>query len=93
MGAHFPAVELDNVIRFSILPKMSGFLWYSSKWACRFSRFLQYTSELEACSLDTDINRDYYAPTAPYHEPLSKVAATFRGEIRELFGCILKIDT
>ena len=58
MGAHFPAVELDNAIRFSILSRMSGFLWHSSKWACRFGRFLQYTSGLEvlACSLDTNIN-------------------------------------
>ena len=57
MGAHFAAVELDNAIRFGIL-SMSGFLWHSSKWACRFSRFLQYMSGLEvlACSLDTDIN-------------------------------------
>ena len=55
---HFPAVELDNVIWFSILFAMSVFLWYSSKWACWFSRFLQYTSGLEvlACSLDTEIN-------------------------------------
>ena len=58
MGAHFPAVELDNAIWFSILSRMSGFLWHSSKWACRFGRFLQYTSGLEvlACSLDTDLN-------------------------------------
>ena len=58
MGAHFPTVELDNVIRFSILSRMSGFPWHSSKWACWFGRFLQYTSGIEvlACSLDTDIN-------------------------------------
>ena len=58
MGAHFPAVELNNAIRFSILSRMSGFLWHSSKWARQFDRFLQYTSGLEvlACSLDTDIN-------------------------------------
>ena len=58
MGAHFPAVELDNAIRFSILSRMSGFLWHSSKWACRFGRFLQYTPGLEvlACSLDTNQN-------------------------------------
>ena len=57
-GAHFPAVELDNAIRFSILSKMSGFLWQCSKWVCRFSRFLHYTSGFEvlARSLDTDIN-------------------------------------
>ena len=27
MGAHFPAVELDNAIWFSTLSKMSGLLW------------------------------------------------------------------
>ena len=31
MGAHFPAVELDNAIWFSTLSRMSGFLWHSSK--------------------------------------------------------------
>ena len=41
MGAHFPAVELDNTIRFSILSTMTGFLWHSSKWAWPFVRFLQ----------------------------------------------------
>ena len=58
VGAHFPAVESDNAIRFSTLSGMSGFLWHSSKWAHWFGRFLQYTSGLEvlACSLDTDLN-------------------------------------
>ena len=58
MGAHFPAVELDNAIQFSILSRMSGFLWHSFKWACRVGRFLQYTSRLEmlTCSLDTNIS-------------------------------------
>ena len=62
MGTHFPAVELDNLIRFSILSRMSGFLWHSSKWACWFSCFLQYSSGLEvlACGLNTNIN---YATT------------------------------
>ena len=84
MGAHFPAVELDNVIWFSILSRMSGLLWHSSKWVCQFGRFLQYTSgcEVLACSLD--------APTAPCPESLSKVTATFRGKMRQLFECILK---
>ena len=69
MGAHFPAVELDNTIRFSTLSRMSGFLWHSSKWACRFDCFLQYMSGIEAlaCSLDTDLN---YDPTVPFFEPL-----------------------
>ena len=31
---------------------------------------------------------DYYAPTAPFLEPLSKVVATFRGKMRHLFGCV-----
>ena len=55
---HFPAVELDNAIQFSILSRISGFLWHSSKWAFWFGRFLQYTSGLEvlACSLNTNIN-------------------------------------
>ena len=58
IGVHFPAVELDNAIRFSTLSSMSGFLWHSSKWACRFGHFHQYTSGLEvlACSLHTDLN-------------------------------------
>ena len=58
MGAHFPTVELDNVIQFSILSKMSGFLRHSSKWACWFGHFLQYMSVFEVLvySLDTDIN-------------------------------------
>ena len=91
MGAHFPAVELDNAIRFSILSRMSGFLWHSSKWACQFSRFLQYASGLEvlACSLNTNLKCDYYAPTAPFPEPLSKVVATFRAPLHEM-RCELK---
>ena len=58
MGAHFPAVELDNAVQFSTLSRMSGFLWLSSTWACRFGRFLQYTSGIDVlpCSLDTDVN-------------------------------------
>ena len=58
MSMHFPAVELDNAIQFSTLSGMSGFLWHSSKWACRFGRFLQYMPGLEvlACSLVTDLN-------------------------------------
>ena len=57
-GAHFSAGELDNVIWFSTLSRMSGFLWHSSKWACYFSCLLQYMSRLEvlACSLNTDLN-------------------------------------
>ena len=58
MGAHVPAVELDNAIWFCTLSKMSGFLWHSSKWARQFGRFLQYTPGLEvlAGNLDTDLN-------------------------------------
>ena len=82
MGAHFLAVELENAIPFDTLSRMSGFLSHSSKWACRFGRFLQYTSELEvlACSLDIDLT---YGITMlqlceEHLEPLSKVVATFR---------------
>ena len=58
MGVHFPAVELDNVIRFSTLSRMLGFLCHNSKWAHQFGHFLQYVSGIEvlACSLDTDLN-------------------------------------
>ena len=58
MGAHFPALELDNAIRFSTRPRMSEFLPNSSKWARWFGRFLQYTSGLEVltCSIDTNLN-------------------------------------
>ena len=58
MGAHFPAVELDNAIRFDTLSRVSGFLWHGSKWARRFVCFLQYTSGFEVltCSIDTDFN-------------------------------------
>ena len=31
---------------------------------------------------------DYYAPTTPFLEPLSKVVATFRWKTRHLFGCV-----
>ena len=58
LGVHVPTVELDNVIKFSTLSSMSGFLWNISKWVCRFGCFLQYTSGLEvlACSLGSDLN-------------------------------------
>ena len=92
MGAHFPAVELDNAKWLSILSRVSGFLWHSSKWACRFGRFLQYTSGLKvlACSLDIDVN---YAPTALFPEPLNKVVSTFGVEMRQLLGVFSKVDT
>ena len=58
MGAHFPAVDLDNAIWLSSLPPFSGFLWHSSKCDLQFGSFLQYTPGLEvlACSLNTDLN-------------------------------------
>ena len=58
MGAHFPAAELDNVIWFSTLSRISGFLWHGSKWACQFGCSLQYTSGTEVLprSLDTNLN-------------------------------------
>ena len=52
MGAQFPAVELDNAIRFSTLSRMTGLLWYSSKWPRCFGRFLQYTPQLEMLVLE-----------------------------------------
>ena len=33
MGTHFPAVEMNHVIRFSALSRVLGFLWHSSKWS------------------------------------------------------------
>ena len=79
MGAHFPAVELDNAIRFSILSRMSGFLWHSSKWACRFGRFLLYTSGLEvlACILNNDIN--YMTTMLQLHLSLNHSCSNFWG--------------
>ena len=58
IGAHFPTVELDNVVWFSTISRMLGFLLHSSKWAHQFGRFFQYTPGLEvlACCLDTDLN-------------------------------------
>ena len=58
MGAYFSGVELDNVIRFTIVSTMPGLPWHSSKWACQFGHFLQYTarSEILTCSLNTDLN-------------------------------------
>ena len=47
MGRQYPAVELNNVIRFSMLSRKSAFLWHSSKWDCRFGCFLQYGSGVE----------------------------------------------
>ena len=58
IGMHFLADELDNVIQFGTLSRVSGFLCHGSKWAHRFVHFLQYTSGLEvlACSIYTDFN-------------------------------------
>ena len=80
MGAHFPAVELDNAIRFSTLSRMSGFLWHSSKWACQFGCFLYYMLRIKvlACSLDT--NLDYVTTMLQLH-PSSN---------HYVFGCIAK---
>ena len=80
MGAHFPAVELDNIIWFSTLSSKSGFLWHSSKWAHKFSLFLQYASGIEvlACSLDSNLN--YVTAMLQLHPSL----------IHYVFGCIPK---
>ena len=85
MGVHFPTVELDNATQFSTLSRMSGLLWHSSKWACRFGRFLQYTSGFEvlACSLDTDVN--YVTTMLQLCLSLSKVAATFGGILKDRY--------
>ena len=58
VGAHVPAVELDNAIWFGTLSRVSVFLWHGSKWALRFVCFLQYTLGLEvvACRIYTDFN-------------------------------------
>ena len=57
-NSHFHTVELDNMIQFSTLSRVLGFLWHSSKWACWFGCFLQYTSGLEVltCSFNTDFS-------------------------------------
>ena len=70
MGVHLSAVDLDTMIQFSTLSRKSGFLWHSSKWACRFSHYLQYTSgiEVSACSLYTGLN--YVTTTLHLHPSL-----------------------
>ena len=92
MGAQFHAVELDNAIRFSTISRMTGFLWYSSKWPRCFGRFLQYTPQLEmlVCSLDTDLN--YVTTMLQLRPPLNQYVKLWQllgGEMRKLFGCIL----
>ena len=95
MGVHFPAVELDNAIRFSTLSRMSRFLWHSSKWACRFCCFLQDMPALEvlACSLNTDHN--YVTLAMPQLHPFLnhqvKLLQLLGGRW-QLFGCIHQID-
>ena len=86
---HFPVVELANAIRFSTLSRMSGFLWHSSKEACRFSHFLQYTPGLEvlACSLNTNLNYltamlQLYPSLNHY---LSQSCGNFKGEDAAIF--------
>ena len=89
----FPAVELDNVIRFSTPSTMSGLLWHSSKWACQFVFFFQYMPGLEllACTLDTDLNYVTIMLQLPFLEPLSKVKF-FRGKMQQLLGVFSWID-
>ena len=92
VGAHFPAVESDNAIRFSTLSGMSGFLWHSSKWAHWFGRFLKYPSGLEvlACSLDTDLNYvTNMLQLRPSMNHSVKLRQLLAGKMRQLFGCIL----
>ena len=61
---------------------------HSSEWTRWLRRFLQYMSGLEVLvsSLDTGFN---YAPTVPFHEPLSKVVTIFKGTFHKIFRCIL----
>ena len=58
MGAHLPAVELDNMIWFGTYSRVLGFLWHGSKWARQFVRFLHYMSGLEvlACRIYNNFN-------------------------------------
>ena len=93
MGAHFPAVEQDNAIRFSILCRMSGLLWHGSKWTCRFGRFLQYAPGIEvlACSFDTDFN--YVISMLRLCPSLNHFVKTCQGDDgfeNQLFGCALR---
>ena len=76
-----PTIESDDVIQLSTLSRVSGFLWHSSKWACWFDCFFQYTSGLEVSASSFDTTFNYYTPTLPFLEPLSKVAATVREEM------------
>ena len=80
MSAHLPTAELDKAIWFSTLSRKSGFLWHSSKWACQFSHFLQYTLGIEVlpCSLDT--NFTYVTTMLQMHPSLNHYVV----------GCILK---
>ena len=56
---HFLAVELDNVIWFSTLPRISWLLCNSSKLVCQFSHFLQPISGIEVLACSLDINPNY----------------------------------
>ena len=80
MGAHFPAAELDSVIQFSTLSRISRFQWHSSHWSCWFECFLQYTLQIEAlaCSLNTNLN---------YKTTMLQLRPSLN---HYLFGCILK---
>ena len=51
MGMHFLTVELNSMIQFNTLSRMSLFLQYSSKWVYQFSLFPQYLSELEVLAV------------------------------------------
>ena len=81
MGAHFPAVEVDNAIRFSTLSRMSGFLWHSSKWARQFGHPLHCMSGIEMLACSLDINLNYVATMLKLHPSLND----------KVFGCILKV--
>ena len=71
MDAHFSVIELDNIIQFSTLSRMSGFLWHTNGPTSLVISFVQYTSEIEvlACSLVT--NLDYVITMLQLHPSLN----------------------
>ena len=89
MGGHFPAVGLDNVVCFSTLFMMSGFLWHSSKWARRFNCSLQYTSGIEVLAYSFNTNLNYVTTMLQLH-PFSNCTLTW---ITKFLVAFSKVDT
>ena len=71
MDVHFPTAELNNVIQFRTLSRISGLLQHSSKWAHQFSCFLQYTSGLEVLKSNLYINLNYVTTMLQLHPSLN----------------------